>query len=85
MIVRRQYVELMARSHPELRQNLEQSGDYIHLDTVPRPRTHRQPFRPGDIIARCFSRLGIRKCGGCARRHQKINRAWAWITSKLKG
>jgi hypothetical protein len=43
-----------------------------------------QPFRPGDFIARCFSRLGFRSCQPCARRQQRINRAWAMLARVLK-
>jgi hypothetical protein len=46
---------------------------------------NEQSFRPGDIIARCFSRLGFKECAPCAKRKQRINLAWAWFISKLKG
>ena len=44
-------------------------------------------FRPGDIIARCFHRLGFHQTPGCkcAQRQQAINLAWANFTAKLKG
>ena len=48
----------------------------------PPERTHRTCCRKlrglGDAIARVTSAVGLKPCGGCRRRQQRLNRLWPW-------
>ena len=39
--------------------------------------------RPGDLIAKATSTIGIKPCGGCKGRQQRLNQWWFDLTDKL--
>jgi len=38
---------------------------------------------PGDLIAKATASVGIKPCGGCKQRQQRLNKWWFELTDKL--
>ena len=67
--------------------------DRVLRDDVPLPvraQCRNQSFSAcvfsmglGSRIARRLSRIGLKKCGGCGAREEKLNRVGEWLSKRL--
>lgn len=42
----------------------------------------RKNYKPGTAIAKVLKKVGFKPCGGCAKRAEKIDRAWEKMVGK---
>jgi len=55
----------------------------VSLDAPVRGLKAVQRIVPGDLIAKATTMVGIKPCGGCKQRQQKLNNWWLDLTDKL--
>jgi hypothetical protein len=58
---------------------VEQSGaTFSNITPNPPPDRQNAVHGLGDAVSAITHSLGIRECGGCAKRREWLNRMWQW-------